>query len=410
MPSSPSGSTKTRPSVFEEFETGSFWSCRQLNKWMLVIVTLGAGIALGADIIIELFSVDEDGFPVELALVGALSIACVLLLWICVTYAAAAAAFVLLLALFVEGTVLGVLVALLITGLTAQTSTKKFRRGTLAVMLLWSVLLGVVTDEGLLGLGVGAAVAAGVLCAYGLGDAFRRATNASLQSRRDLEEAEQRHRESVSAERKSIAQDLHDVVAHDITIIAMQSRAAQLEDTPKAYQDAVSVIGDASRAALKDMRRVLTLLNPERGQALERQNGQSHASASELDVRRGLDLFTERLESLGLTVEKQVTGDIGSLSRSVGAALYRILQECTTNAAKYADEATAVRLELTVAEEVSLEVINPVGTGRRAKHWSSSGAGLIGVRDRAAAFGGSTTYGIDRDGSWRISITGMKSA
>ncbi|WP_146341253.1 sensor histidine kinase [Nesterenkonia sp. NBAIMH1] len=404
------GSTSSRTSVLEEFESGTFWSCRELDKWLLLVVTLLAGIALGADIIIDLFAMDGGDFPVDLALVGVLSIACVLLLGICVTYAAPAALVVLILSLFVEGLVMGVLLALLITGLTAQTSTKRFRRGTLAVMMAWSVALGMTFDEQLLGLLVAGSVAIALLTSYGVGGAFRRSTDASLQSQRDLEELERRHRESVAYERKSIARDLHDVVAHDITIIAMQARAAQLKGTREAYEGAVKVIGNASRTALNDMRRVLTVLNPEDSQAMTEADGELISSASELDVRRGLLQFTERLEHLGLTVDSDITGSLDGLSRSVNAALYRILQECATNAAKYAPPGTTVRLELEVGEEVCLTVTNSLVSGAQTQHWSSSGAGLIGVRDRVAAFGGSARYGVDNNGNWKIRITGLKSA
>ncbi|WP_022871930.1 sensor histidine kinase [Nesterenkonia alba] len=390
-------------SVVDEFENGGFWHCRTLNKWMLVIVTLAFGIALGADVLYELLTSSE--FPWALGVAGLLSLICVILLWICVTYAAAAGAVILVLALFVDGIAYSVLLAVLLTGLTAMTATRTFRRVTLGIMVLWAALLGAGMDQPSAGLGTFVAVSVLLLGAYGLGGAFRNATNARLQSKQDLEEAEERHRESVTAERESIARDLHDIVAHDMTIIAMQSRAAQLENTPESYREAVRVIGDSSRAALQDLRRMLALLNPDQGEDLG-----SPGSATELDVRHGLRVFCQRLEKLGIAVEQQVTGDVDSLSRSVNAALYRILQECTTNIAKYAGEGAHCRVQLSIAEQVDLTVTNTIVEDRVGAQWSSSGAGLIGVRDRASAFGGEATHGIDADGNWRVEITGMKRA
>nr|WP_246349244.1 histidine kinase [Nesterenkonia xinjiangensis] len=240
---------------------------------------------------------------------------------------------------------------------------------------------------------------------YGLGSAFRKVTNARLQSRRELEEVEAAHRESVAAERKSIARDLHDIVAHDITIIAMQSRAAQMTGTEDSYRTAVEVIGESSRAALQDLRRMLNLLQEDG--ALD---DIPSSSATELDIRTGAATFCQQLRGLGFTVTYELDGDVAALSRSVHAALYRILQECTTNVARYAGHGqTCWVLIWSGEEEAGLTVSNTVTSrGRAVSRWSSSGAGLIGIRDRAAAFGGTARAGFDRKGHWVVTVQGLK--
>ncbi|WP_300342713.1 histidine kinase [Nesterenkonia sp.] len=401
MPSTP----EPLRSVAEEFEAGGFWSCRQLNKWVLVVVTLACGIGLGTDVIYEL-TADRE-IPLGLAVAGALSVGCVMLLWVCVTYAVPPGLLVLVMALFVDGMAYSVTLAVLLTGLTSLTSTARFRRGTLVFMIVWTVLVSVGLDDPLTGTLAFFGISIAVLVAYAIGGAFRRATTARLQTRQELEQLEQRHRKAVAAERKSIARDLHDIVAHDITIIAMQARAAQMKDTEEAYREAVQVIGRSSREALNDLRRMLALLKNE-----DVVDDEVSSSASELDVRRGCESFAESLQSLGITVHRGITGDLGSLSRSASAALYRMLQECTTNVVKFAGAGAQCWIEIDVgSEHVTMCVTNTVAADQsELDGWSRSGAGLIGVQDRAAAFGGAAEFGFDEQGRWRVRVDRMKKA
>lgn len=410
MPSSAPGDLK---SVVEEFESGGFWSCRQLNKWVLAIVTLAFGISLGADVIFQI-SVSSE-VPVSLLVAGVLAVGCVVLLWACVTYAVPAGLAILALGLFNDGTVYSVILALLLTALAAQTSTRRFRHGTVALMVVWAGLYGATVEDPAWGVALFVGLALALLAAYGIGTAFRRATSARHQSRRDLGEMEQHHRESVAAERKSIARDLHDMVAHDITIIAMQSRAAQMKNTEGAYREAVEIIGDSSRAALNDLRRMLSLLQDDDTASHE---GDHYGTASELDLRQGCEFFAQRLQGLGITVNTTIAGDLETVSRSVSAALYRMLQECTTNVAKYAGDSATCWVEITVGEDhVQMRVTNTLEAQVAGHHradgarsgWNHSGAGLIGVRDRAAAFGGVATAG-DHGSVWTVEVSNMKKA
>ncbi len=394
------------PSVAEEFESQGFWSCRDLSQWPLVVVTLLFGISLGADIIVEFL--EGEAYPVLLTAIGLLSVSCVVLLWVSVTRAAGVGLVMLVLSLPVEGGfVYSLMLSLLLTGLTAMATTKRFRRTFLAAAVVWLATMAALLPDPTHGALVASAGAVLLLVVYASGSAFRRVTNARLQSQRELEEAEAKHRASVAAERQSIARDLHDIVAHDITIIAMQSRAARMAGTEDAYRLAVDAIGDSSRAALKDLRRMLALL-----QDGEQPQDAPSSSATELDFPTGAAAFSEQLQQLGTSTEWGIEGDIRTLSRSVHAALYRILQECTTNVAKYAGSGQECRIRLVVEEDgVGLWVTNTVASRRRAMAgWSSSGAGLIGIRDRAQAFGGSARAGFDRRGRWTVAVQGMKKA
>lgn len=391
------------PNIAEEFESQGFWYARDLNKWLLVVVTLLFGISLGSDILLEML--EGKAFPVEIAVAGLLSVGCVVLLWIRVTWAAIVGLVMVVASLFVEGMAYSLLLAVLLAGLGAMVTTKLFRRALLVATLVWTGFLSNQMEDPTGGLVLMAIMLLMIFGSYGLGSAFRNVTNARLQSRRELQEVEAEHRESVAAERKSIARDLHDIVAHDITIIAMQSRAAQMADTDESYRQAVQVIGDSSRAALQDLRRMLNLLH-EDGTLDEL----PASSATELDIRAGAQVFCDQLRGLGLNVTCELEGDFGGLSRSVHAALYRILQECTTNVARYAGEGQECWIRVGVgATEAGLTVTNSVASRRWAvSRWSSSGAGLIGIRDRAAAFGGAARAGFDREGRWLVTVRGLK--
>jgi signal transduction histidine kinase len=394
-------------SVAEEFEAGGYWSSRSLDRWLLVVVTLGFGLAFGVNVLYEVFVSDE--FSAALAIAGLIAVGCVILLWTSVTLAVTAGLVILILALFVDGGAYAVLLALLLTGLAALTTTKRFRRGTLAFMLVWAVAYAAtLAGPAVVGLTL-LGTTGGLFVAYGIGSSFRRATNDRLQSTRDLEVAEELHEAAKTAERRSIARDLHDIVAHDITIIAMQARAAQMKDTDEAYREAVEVIGNSSRVALNDLRRVLSVLKEE-NLVNQDDTGGRLAAASALDVRLGVEVFAEQLESLGMTVYRSIEGNLGSLSRSVSSALYRMLQECTTNVAKFAGRGAECWIEIEVGEErVSMCVRNTVLTSEHSgPGWKASRAGLVGVRDRAAAFGGVTETGYDDEGRWQVSVTGMK--
>lgn len=393
-------------SVAEDFESRGFWHCRTLNKWPLAIVTLLFGISLGADIIVEFM--DGETYPFLLTAIGLLSVSCVVLLWASVTWAAVVGLVMLVLSLPVAGGVVySLMLSLLLTAMVAMASTKVFRRTFLTAVVTWLIVMASLLQDPTHGALVVSAGTLLLLVVYISGSAFRRVTNARLQSQRELDEAEEKHRASVAAERQSIARDLHDIVAHDITIIAMQSRAARMAGTEDAYRQAVDTIGDSSRAALKDLRRVLSLL-----QAEEQHGDAPSSSATELDFPTGAAAFSDQLQQLGIMAEWGIDGDIRTLSRSVHAALYRILQECTTNVAKYAGSGQKCQIWLSVKEDdLDLTVSNTVASRQRAvTGWSSSGAGLIGIRDRAQAFGGNTRAGFDRRGLWTVAVQGMKKA
>ncbi|MBB5077330.1 sensor histidine kinase [Nonomuraea endophytica] len=194
-------------------------------------------------------------------------------------------------------------------------------------------------------------------------------------------------RRAVTAERARIARDLHDLVAHHVSAIAMQARASA-EALPG--DPGVRAIGSAADTALEEMRRLLGLL-------ADGGPGDTGPSAS-LDH---LDRLAAAAESAGCRVELTFTGqDAAAVPQAAQVSAYRIVQEAFTNVLKHAGP-VAVRVDVRQAPG-GLSVV--VANGPPAPGHSplpGSGLGLIGMRERAALFDGDLRAG-PHDGGWRV--------
>ncbi|MGM7666455.1 sensor histidine kinase [Microbacterium sp. A93] len=216
-------------------------------------------------------------------------------------------------------------------------------------------------------------------------------------------EATRRAAAAAQDERRSLARDLHDIVAHNLTIISMQARAAEYAGTDASAHDAIAVIGDSAGEALGDLRRMLSLLQAEGLVAGDEEGAQRDLGegASALDLEYGAVKFGRMLEGLGIETTVETSGLDQDIPQSVETALYRVLQEAITNVAKHSAEGGQCHLVVSAREgNLELAVDNtlpPRGTASRAG-WNSSASGLIGMQDRVDAFGG--TMSSARDGRW----------
>ena len=217
-------------------------------------------------------------------------------------------------------------------------------------------------------------------------------------------EAEERARLAAEAERRSLARDLHDVVAHNLTIISMQARTARYLGAPEAAQGVLDVVGDSAKDALRDLRRMLSILQED---GIVDPSGEPGAAggadgATSADPVLSVAQLAEELRSLGMTVETDVRCDQNAMPISVRSTLHRVLQEATTNVAKHAGEGARVCIELRDAgPDVVLEVENTVTERSGPPQWNSSGVGLNSMRDRVATFGGTIEAGPGGWG-WRV--------
>ncbi|WP_404311994.1 histidine kinase [Agrococcus terreus] len=205
---------------------------------------------------------------------------------------------------------------------------------------------------------------------------------------------EQRRRAAISAERTRIAIEMHDVVAHALTVVAMH--ASVLDRTTDGAERARSqaAIGEVSRQAVDDMRTMLTALHADEAQV---DGGEGMAVAHPLER---LEALAERLRAAGIPTSTQLPGEV-DLPAPLLLAVVRIAQEATTNILKHAPGSASARLEVTLTPEgVVVQVENSAAPSARAPA-PPSGFGLVGLQERTKLFGGALTTG-RLDDTWRV--------
>jgi len=191
-------------------------------------------------------------------------------------------------------------------------------------------------------------------------------------------------------ERARIARELHDVVAHHISMISVQAETARLTTPgmPAAGAQRLSAIGDTARAALTEMRRLLGVLREDAGT-------DTGAAPAERRPQPGLgelnDLLDDARDAAGTGTRLILRGLPGRLDPGIELAAYRIVQEALTNARRHAPGA-AVDVELHYTDDSLLLRIRDNGPGPAAEP-AVGGHGLLGMRERAAAVGGELRTG-----------------
>ena len=199
-------------------------------------------------------------------------------------------------------------------------------------------------------------------------------------------------RVAVAEERARIARELHDIVAHAVSVMVLQVGAVrhQLPDAMAEDRDALRSVEQAGRGALAEMRRLLSVMRRD-GDGLEL------APQPGLD---GLDSLIKEIGRAGLPVELHLDGERFPLPPGIDLSAYRIVQEGLTNALKHA---RASHAEVTVRyapDEVGIEVHDD-GTG--ATPSDGHGHGLIGIRERVRLYGGEMTAGTTNGGGFTLS-------
>lgn len=195
---------------------------------------------------------------------------------------------------------------------------------------------------------------------------------------------------AIAAERMRIARDLHDVVAHHVSVIGIQAGAARrvLDSDPALARDALQTVEQTARTAISELRGLLGVLRAD--------------AESDLKAAPGLDDLPELFENAratGLDVSHGVYGAPRDVPPGVALSAYRVVQEALTNVVKHADaQHVDVRMRFL---DSALEVeITDDGRGRSAP--SGSGFGLVGMRERLAVHGGSLEAGPRRDAGYLV--------
>ena len=205
---------------------------------------------------------------------------------------------------------------------------------------------------------------------------------------------------AVGEERSRIARELHDVVAHAVSVMIVQADGAAytIRSQPEVAENAVRTIADTGRQALTEMRRLLGVL---RSDDAETQWAPAAGRA------RRWSSWPRTPVPPGLPVRLEITGDVDDLPVGVGLGVYRIVQEALTNTIKHAGAgdhrhgARGPRAGGTCVLEVT---DNGFGTPHDVVE-VSGGNGLIGMRERAAVLGGEFEAGPNPGGGWRVRAT-----
>jgi signal transduction histidine kinase len=208
---------------------------------------------------------------------------------------------------------------------------------------------------------------------------------------------EQNTRGAIVAERVRIARDLHDVVAHHVSVMGVQAGAARrvLDRDLDLAREALRTVEDTARTAIGELRGLLGVL---RADQEEVRDTEGETSSPGLDQ---LPELAELARSAGLDVEHGVYGDPRPVPEGVALSVYRIVQESLTNVVKHADASKAdVRVRFL---ENSLEVeVADDGRGSKGTSVGIAGFGLVGMRERVAVHGGELEAGPRRDAGYRV--------
>lgn len=243
--------------------------------------------------------------------------------------------------------------------------------------------------------------------AVGLTLRIRRMYLAALEDRaRRLEiEHDQQLRLTAAAERSRVAREMHDIVGHNLSVMVGLADGASTLAANRNEQsaEALRILGDTGRQAMGELRSVLGVLREEQDDI--------RSLSPQPDVR-DLDPLLARVRAAGLRVTYRTVGDLDALGTGVQLTVYRIIQEALTNTLKHAGTSSAA--EVTVAADagkVRIRIADtgvPPGAPVRAEpgpHASDAGHGLIGVRQRAAMYGGDVTIGPRETGhGWIVDV------
>ncbi len=248
-------------------------------------------------------------------------------------------------------------------------------------------------------------LACGLALAAGDASRSRRAYVAEVEerARRAEHTREQEARRRVTEERLRIARDLHDSMGHHIALINAQAGLAAhvFDQQPATARQALGHIGQASRAALDDLRDTIGLL---------RQPGERAAPTEPAIGVSGLSNLVASFRGSGMRIDHEVDGSARPLPPATDVTAYRVVQESLTNVRKHAKDAAA-RVRLSFGPAALHILVEDEGNRRPAPHAdarslpdrSGAGHGIVGMRERVSAVGGSLDAGPRPAGGFRVS-------
>ncbi|MFE4453506.1 sensor histidine kinase [Streptomyces sp. NPDC056796] len=207
--------------------------------------------------------------------------------------------------------------------------------------------------------------------------------------------AVERDRRTLLEERTTIARELHDVVAHHMSVVAIQAEAApyRVENPPPELEQAFVTIRENAVAALTELRRVLGVVRAEDYEAPD----------APQPTLAEIDRLLDNVRETGLETEKTVTGAVRELPQGVELSAYRIVQEALSNTLRHAPGAAA-KVEIGyVLGGLGVRVVNGPARGL-VKPSPGAGHGITGMRERVAMLNGEMTAGATGDGGYEVAV------
>ncbi|MFD4183006.1 sensor histidine kinase [Rhodococcus sp. NPDC058514] len=203
---------------------------------------------------------------------------------------------------------------------------------------------------------------------------------------------DRRAEEAVAGERTRIARELHDVVAHAVSVMVVQADGASyaVRRNPDAAERALGNIASTGRQALAELRRTVALLRTEQTPTEMPQHGTA-----------GVAKVVGMMRDAGLHVELEMTGELDDIRPALSLGIHRVVQESLTNVLRHAGASPRARVRVRRRDEDVLVEITDNGRGS-SQFTQGSGNGLLGMRERVAVLQGNLETGREADGSWRV--------
>nr|WP_328675638.1 MULTISPECIES: histidine kinase [unclassified Streptomyces] len=207
-------------------------------------------------------------------------------------------------------------------------------------------------------------------------------------------ERDQRAQLAAATERARVAREMHDILGHTLAVIVgLAGGAAGLAETkPKRGADTLRIIADSGRGALAELRRLLAVIHDD------------EPDDTPLAPQPGLaDLHAlmERVRAAGPAATLHFKGELTSLAQGLQLAVYRIVQEALTNTLKHTAPNTTVEVTVTAAPDAVIVTVEDTGP-HEAPATDEQGKGLVGMRERAALYGGQVVAGPNSRGGWTV--------
>ncbi|MFD3544724.1 sensor histidine kinase [Streptomyces sp. NPDC058655] len=261
---------------------------------------------------------------------------------------------------------------------------------TLALGFVISLLFGGRSGTNAPGMAVASAIALAVASSIQI----RRHATAEVTAQQEVTAVE-RDKRTLLEERTTIARELHDVVAHHMSVVAIQAEAApyRVKNPPPELEAAFVTIRENAVAALTELRRVLGVVR----------SADYEAPDAPQPTLASLDGLLANVREAGLRVEKTVTGPVRELPQGVELSAYRIIQEALSNTLRHAPGAKAGVEVSYVLGGLGIRVVNGAATGD-VRPSPGAGHGITGMRERVAMLEGEMTAGATAAGGYEVAV------